>query len=107
MSQTMKNIAGLLVVVTLSYAGYLFYQQSNNSSLDTDGSGVFSEEKLAETQLFIERRILLDSVVLDTTVFDDPVFRSYQGINVPITESEVGRENPFGRVAPGSNLNRF
>jgi hypothetical protein len=107
MSQSMKNIAVVLLALTVAYFGYAMYQENKTSSLNIGGSGTFTEEKLAETQLFIERRTILNSITLDTTIFDDPVFRSYQGINATVEESGVGRENPFGRLAPSNNVNRF
>lgn len=106
MSQTMKNITVALLALTLAYAGYYMYTMNDSSSLSTGGTEVLTDAMLAKTQLFIERRVILSDVKMDTTVFDDPVFNSYKGLNVKIEETEVGRDNPFSR-ATYNNVNRF
>lgn len=107
MSQTMKNITVVLLALTFAYVGYVLYQDNKSSDLNTGDNSTLIEEKLAQTQIFIERRVILGAVSIDTTIFDDAVFRSYQGVDLSIEESAVGRENPFSQVSIPKNVSRF
>lgn len=102
----MKNILVVLIAFTVAFGGYYFYTQSKNASLNT-GDVALTEDMMLATQVFIERRAILDRVRLDTTVFDDPVFRSYRSFREPLEEEPYGRSNPFGRVVPGEQFLTF
>lgn len=100
MSPAMKNILVVLAAFTVAFGGYYFYSQSKNASLNT-GTVSLTEEMMLSTQVFIERRAILDQVRLDTSLFDDPVFRSYRSFREPLQNEPYGRSNPFNRVLPG------
>lgn len=102
----MKNITVALLAFTLAYAGYYMYTMNKDSALSTGGAEVLTDEMLAKTKLFMDRRVILSDVKMDTTVFDDPVFNSYKGLDVKLEETEVGRDNPFIR-ANYNSVNRF
>ncbi len=96
MSPTMKNIAIALVVITIAYGGYYFYAQ-NGKSIDSSDF-LLSEDVLASTQVFIERRAVLDTVKVDIEIFSDPVFRSYKSFSTQVLDEDIGRSNPFGKT---------
>jgi hypothetical protein len=97
MGASTKNIAGLLLLVTVAFGGYYFYSQ-NKSGETSEGTAILSEELLMNTQVFIERKEILSRTKVDTTIFTDPVFRSYKSFSTPVKDEKTGRENPFGRI---------
>ncbi len=95
MSPLMKNITVALITITLAFAGYYMYSQNKNSGLNSDNPVSSTQDMLISTQIFIERRTLLDQVDLDTRVFSDPLFSSYRSFSKPLNQEAVGRNNPF------------
>lgn len=95
MNSSLKNIIVLLVILTFAFAGYYIFVQNNNSQVDSISDTTVTDEMLAKTSLFIERRAILDSITLDTSVFEDPLFISYRNFTLPIFEQPVGKTNPF------------
>lgn len=95
MSPTMKNIVVPLLAVTLTYAAYVFFIQGDTV---VDDGATLTDEVLLRTQVFIERRALLDTVAIDVALFEDPVFRSYRSFATPVEDEPFGRSNPFGRT---------
>ncbi len=100
MSSTMKNITIALVLITVAFVGYYMYAQNGAESGEGDMS--LTQDMLTNTQVFIERRALLDKTTIDTEIFSDPVFKSYKTFNTPILEESVGRPNPFGKTTGNS-----
>lgn len=98
MSSSMKNILVVLAAFTVAFGGYYMYTQNKNSSLSTGGTEV-TADILLSTQVFIERRVILDAVRLDISLFEDPVFRSYRSFAQPVADEPYGRTNPFGRAS--------
>lgn len=97
----MKNIIVILLALTFAYAAYYFYIQNKNLSLDID-SGSVTEEILANTQLFIQHRATLDTIKMDTTIFENEVFLSYQSFSQPLIDESYGRTNPFAPLSQTS-----
>lgn len=89
----MKIIAGILLLVSV---GYLTY----TSTLSEEGEETAEDsfEAKQKTEEFIERRAMLESVKLDTAIFNDPVFTSYRSFSGEPVEFNFGRENPFRKI---------
>jgi hypothetical protein len=91
----MKNLILILGVLVIGAAGvYLFTKRDATQELFTAGVPV-SEEVLANTQVFMERRAVLESLAIDRSLFSDPRFTSLRSFETPIMERPVGRPNPF------------
>ena len=95
MSSTMKNIVVILLALTAAFAAYYFYIQDKNMSLDTDGGVDVTDEILMNTQLFIEHRTTLSAIQMNTDIFENEVFLSYQTFAKPLPDESYGRQNPF------------
>ena len=68
MSPLIKNIATILVALTLAYFGYYLYNQNKQSGLSYDEGINSAQEILTKTEVFIERRKLLEAVKFDTDI---------------------------------------
>lgn len=95
MSPAMKNIVVPLLGVTLAYGAYVFFIQGDTV---LDNGIALTDEVLLETQVFIERRALLDTISIDASLFEKPVFRSYRSFSETVKSEPFGRSNPFGRT---------
>ncbi len=102
MSSTMKNITVSLLVITFAFGGYYMYTQSGDSGLGEDEMSL-TQDMLVNTQVFIERRSVLDKVTIDTEIFTNPVFKSYKSFTKPVLAEPVRRENPFGKITGGNS----
>ena len=106
MSSTMKNITIALVLITVAFVGYYMYAQKGASELGESDMSL-TQDMLLNTQVFIERRTLLDKTTIDTEIFSDPIFKSYKSFNTPILEESIGRPNPFGKTTVGNSAGGF
>jgi hypothetical protein len=86
-----------LLAATVAFGGYYFYSINESSSLQL-AEGVTPEIQ-ANADLFLARLSILSQIDLQTEVFDNEVFKSYQSFTLPVPEQPVGRANPF--TAPG------
>ncbi len=94
MSATAKNIFIALAVLTAVFGGFFMYLQYKSTD-PALGQNELIEAMVARTQVFIERRTILDSIDLQTELFSDPVFTSYRSFTEPLIPESFGRENPF------------
>ena len=102
MSNTLKNILVAVIFFALLFAGYFAYQQRDAAELNFTEDETVRSNALANAQVFIQRRALLDSIEFDTSLFEDPRFRSFESFTNPLPEQPVGRENPFAPAAAGA-----
>lgn len=87
-----------LLAATVAFGGYYFYSSNKSSTLQLSDSAVTPQIQ-ANAELFLSRLNVLSSISLETEVFDNKVFQSYQAFTLPVPEQSVGRSNPF--LAPG------
>ncbi|MEN9920450.1 MAG: hypothetical protein RL538_343 [Candidatus Parcubacteria bacterium] len=96
MSNTIKNIAVILGVLTIVFSGYYFYAQVASDSA-TDNDAVL-QAMLANTAVFIERSQELDAMSFDEGVFQNERFRTLQSFTSPVESQPIGRSNPFAEA---------
>lgn len=99
MNASLKNVAMILVVLSLAFFGYYFFVQTDNSALSLNGS-VVSDDLFVDVQKYEERRNQLNKIKLDTTIFTDQLFISLKGYPRNIPDQDVGRDNPFDSYIP-------
>lgn len=90
---TQSNKIVWLLAATVAFGGYYFYSINESSTLQL-ADGVTPEIQ-ANADLFLARLSILSQINLETEVFDNEVFKSYQSFTVPVPEQPVGRTNPF------------
>jgi len=103
MSQGLKNISALVVIAVVAAIGYFIFIQPDNTALSLGGYTELSAQLLSKTQVFIERRGILQNVQLDFAVFTDDRFLSLQSYSTEIPDQTVGKTNLFNEAQPVSN----
>lgn len=93
MNANLKNIATVLILFTVALGGYYLFIKKDATELDLSGSA--SADLFVDVQKYIERREVLGNVQLDTTLFNEPRFRSLVSFSSEGAPISVGRPNPF------------
>lgn len=104
MSDTIKNIAGSLILLTVVFGGYYFYAQSGGAA---DGELSATEQEyqmnLSKTSVFIARSQELSQIMIDTSVLEDDRFQSLKSFSRPVSDVPLGRPDPFVPLYSSSN----
>ena len=103
MNSSLKNIVNVLIVGALGFAAYYVFIQDNTDVASVDNE-FLQGDMYSNTQLFIGYRASLEKVVIDTSVFENPLFVSYRNFTEPINAQAVGRNNPFAEVGDSSSV---
>jgi len=98
MNPALKNTLILLVILTLAFVGYyIFVQKDGNTDLLTFGNNAFSPEMEEKAKEMLDISMTLDTIKIDSSVFEDERFRSYENISQPIQVQPVGNTDPFNQ----------
>ena len=100
MSQGIKNILALVVIAAVAGLGYFLFIQPDSTTLSLDGYAELSGQLLVKTQVFIERRQLLETLQLDLNIFTDNRFVSLRSFETEIPDQSVGKNNIFNEAEP-------
>lgn len=95
----MKNLILILGIITIAAAGYYFYVKQEGD-VSFDDNAIVTANMLASTQVFMERRAILESLSVDTSIFENEKFTTLRSFNQPIVERPLGRTNPFDPPEP-------
>ncbi len=99
MGKTATNLAVVLGLITVAFAGYYMYtQQASNGALSFDNNQQTMQNMLNNTRVFIQHRQALDNVKMDIEFFEDERFQSLRSFSTPILEQPIGRPDPFAPV---------
>lgn len=99
MSDTLKNLVAGILLIGVAAAGYIMFTQRDSASLSFDGLTINSEDLVARTQVFIERRAELELLKLEVSFFQDPRFTSLRSYSTIVPDQTVGRLNIFDEAA--------
>jgi hypothetical protein len=94
MSQGLKNIFVLGLVVTLLVLAYFLFLQPN-PELAIGGDDAQSAAVLAQAQLFVERRTQLTNAEMDIDFFNDERFISLKSYKTPEPDQLLGKSDLF------------
>ena len=98
----MKNIIIVIGILAIAAAGVYVYLERDSGKLVFGDPGV-SQTVIANTEIFIARRVILESLVIDLDVLDDVRFTSLRSFTRKVENVPQGRPNPFieTTVRPG------
>lgn len=95
MSKSAKNLIVILGIVTTVFAAYYFFTQEAALVLRTDESNQQLQELLVAAEQFSARQQVLNTISLDTRIFESEVFNSLRGFSPTPEEYNIGRPDPF------------
>lgn len=95
MSPAFKNITTVLIIILVAALGYYLYLQTSETSSVSGENVHVKPQMIRDTQVFIERRQILERIELDTSIFKNPLFVSYRNFTNPIQSQFEGKDNPF------------
>lgn len=95
----LKNLLVGIICIVIFVFGYYFLTQSD-ADFSLDSLTTNSDQLVARTSVFIERRSKLESLDLQTELFTDVRFTSLRSYSTAIPEQAIGRDNIF--AAPQS-----
>jgi len=95
MGKTATNIAIVLGLITIAFAGYYMYIQRSVNTLNFESNEQTMQNMLNNTHVFIEYRQTLNNIELDVNLFEDRGFTSLRSFTTPIKDHPVGRPDPF------------
>ena len=90
----LKNLLVGIICIVIFVFGYYFLTRSE-TDFSLDSLTANSDELVARTAIFIERRSQLEALDLQTELYTDPTFTSLQSYSTAVPEQVVGRENIF------------
>ncbi|MFH1956730.1 MAG: hypothetical protein ABIJ28_03730 [Patescibacteria group bacterium] len=99
MKKRLKILILILVVLAAIFVYYIYSsdkqpapEDSNLAVVTSNGSGEKSDER---TEKILTMLKLVESVELDTSFFENPLFNSLIDNSVELNPEPVGRNNPF------------
>lgn len=95
MSSTLKNLFSVLLLILLGALGYfMFFSGSGSDIVSSDGTS--AAQAAIQTREF--KRILddLNSIELESPLFEDRAFLSLIDLSQQIVDRPYGNSNPFG-----------
>ena len=95
MSKSAKNLIIVLAIVLTAFVGYYLFTQEASLVLRTTESDRQLEQLLRTAEEFTARQQILNSVTLNTEIFESPSFNSLQGFSPDPLEFGVRRPDPF------------
>lgn len=98
MSNTLKNLLIILVLLTIGYGAYYLYTARQSTAESPGVTDAEFQTMLSRTETFIGYRQELDQMQLDLGIFADPRFQNLQSYTRPLDGVESGRDNPFAEL---------
>ncbi len=95
MSATIKYSLIVLGLLLIGGAAYYLLVTSSTDTVSFESNEAVTQNMLANSQLFIDRREKLEAVSLDTSLFTNERFTSLRPFVAQVPPQPVGRPDPF------------
>lgn len=106
MNKSATNIAIILGLITIAFAGYYLYTTQFAADLQLDATNEQTlENMLAKTSVFMSRRQSLERVDIDLEFFVDKRFTTLENYATPLTKPTFGQPVPFIQKAAEEDVN--
>lgn len=98
---TKSLLIAVAILGAIGFGGYAYIQRGSTTSVDllvaeSAGSSNLDGDLLKALQQ-------LKTIKLNTTIFQDAVFRSFLDFGTVIQKQDTGRPNPFAPIGAGSS----
>lgn len=95
MTQTLKNTLAFALLGGVALLGYVMFVQRDSNSLIISENDVVSNQLLVQAKSFIEKRAVIESLNLDTSILVDPRFTNLNTFTAPVPQQQVGKLSLF------------
>lgn len=95
MTQTIKNFLALALLGGVAVLGYFMFIQKDSDSLILGDGGQISSQLLVQASAFIEKRMLIESLTIDTSILVDPRFVDLSNFTTSVPEQSIGKLSLF------------
>jgi hypothetical protein len=108
MTPKLKKIIIVIVIIAIGYFAYsMFFKKAEDPmSFITNTNSLNTTRNLADTQALgnqiTQALVQIESLTLDKSVFDNPIFRSLDDKSEVISSEPLGRRNPFAPLTDTS-----
>lgn len=92
-----STVIVIVVLATVMLLGWYSLTSTKNNELETVSTEASQQLDAASTK-FLESLNELNSIVLDTTVFQSPAYSQLKDFSRPIMPEPQGRANPFADI---------
>lgn len=93
--KNIKNIITIVVVIVVIFFAYTFFVKGNkepDALVSTSSATVAGSPVVRELFKILDQ---LSELSLDTSIFEDPLYKSLEDYGVTIDPQPIGRSNPF------------
>lgn len=100
MSSSLKKLLLALGILIVVGGIYYFVSQSSvsNEIIGISSVDINSEELARQSEKVVADIALVNSIVIDGAIFDDPRFVSLLDTRIPLADITTGRSNPFAPI---------
>jgi len=95
MTQTLKNALALALLGGVALLGYLMFVQRDANSLIMGGDNPVSDQLLVQASGFVEKRMAIEALMIDTSILVDPRFTKLNTFTNKVPEQPVGKISLF------------
>jgi len=95
MTQTLKNALAMVLLAGVAVLGYIMFIQRDSSTLIPGQAGPISEVLLVQASSFIEKRTVIESLAIDTSILLDERFVNLNTYTASVPEQPVGKISLF------------
>ena len=95
MTQTLKNVLAFALLAGVAVLGYFMFIQRDSGNLILGQDGVVSDQLLVQASTFVEKRMVVESLMIDTSILVDPRFTNLNTYTAPVPNQSVGKISLF------------
>lgn len=95
MTQTLKNAFALALLAGVALLGYLMFVQRDVNVLTPGQEGPSQDQLLVQASSFIEKRMTIEALEIDTSILMDSRFINLSTFTSPVPDQPVGKITLF------------
>lgn len=97
-----KNILLLVIIAVLAFVGFTIFTGGDDDSAALTSTTQKDSASIAGREL-LATLLELKEINLDSSIFEDPVFRSLEDFSQELVPQPTGRRNPFAPIDQADN----
>ncbi|MFN3188384.1 MAG: hypothetical protein ACK42D_02455 [Candidatus Paceibacteria bacterium] len=103
MTQALKNVLALGLLAGVGLLGYFMFVQRDSNNLILGQDNFVSDQLLVQASTFIEKRMVIEALTIDTAILMDPRFVNLDTFTSPVPDQPIGKISLFEPAEELSN----